>query len=147
VTLEIESTKLEDTLLAGVKLGALLKGGEVIQLIGDLGAGKTSFVKGLADGLESEDEVASPSFTISRQYNCRDDIILHHLDFYRLSEPGIMKAELQETIDDPKAIVVIEWSDIVQDVLPLSTIKVSLQAGETEESRKIRISMPKESPE
>ena len=100
------------------KIGRLLKGGEVIELIGDIGAGKTTFVKGLAKGLAISEDIQSPSFTVSRVYNGRNDIQLVHYDFYRLSDPGIIRNELAELIQDPRTITVIEWADIVNDVLP-----------------------------
>lgn len=114
----IEVDSEQATKALAKKIGASLKGGEVFQLIGDVGAGKTTFVKGLASGLEVDDEVQSPSFTISRVYDARDGIQLVHYDFYRLTDPGIMANELAEMINDPKTVTVIEWADIVEGVLP-----------------------------
>ncbi len=102
----------------GMAIGRSLKGGEVFELVGDVGAGKTTFVKGLATGLDVNDEVQSPSFTINRTYDCRDGLQLVHYDFYRLTDPGIMANELQEVTGDPTTITVIEWADIVNGVLP-----------------------------
>lgn len=102
----------------GKQIGMLLHGGEVFELIGDVGAGKTTFVKGLALGLGVTEDVQSPSFTISRIYEARDNLQLMHYDFYRLSEPGILAREIQEVVTDPHAIIVIEWADIVEGVLP-----------------------------
>lgn len=123
------------------KLGSTLKGGEVFELVGDVGAGKTTFVKGLAAGLEVDDEVQSPSFTISRVYDARDGIQLVHYDFYRLSDPGIMANELEEMIHDPKTVTVIEWADIVEGVLPENHFRISFESP-TETSR--RITLPDE---
>jgi tRNA threonylcarbamoyladenosine biosynthesis protein TsaE len=100
------------------KLGAILRGGEIIELRGDVGTGKTTFVKGLARGLEIEDDVQSPSFTISRVYDARDNLRLAHYDFYRLTDAGIMKDELSEMMQYPETITIIEWADIVEGVLP-----------------------------
>jgi tRNA threonylcarbamoyladenosine biosynthesis protein TsaE len=107
------------------KLGKLLKGGEVIELISDLGGGKTTFVRGLMRGLQSPDKVASPTFTISKLYKA-GDLEVHHFDFYRLHEAGIIADELAEVAGDPKAIVVVEWADVVQHVLPAERITVSI---------------------
>lgn len=104
--------------LLGARLGRVLGGGEVIELIGDVGAGKTTFTKGLATGLAIDDDVQSPSFTISRVYEGRDDLRLAHYDFYRLHDAGIMAHELRDASDDNKAVTVIEWADAVQHVLP-----------------------------
>lgn len=102
----------------GEKIGARLKGGEVFQLVGDVGAGKTTFVKGLAKGLGVDDDVQSPSFTISRTYEGRGDLQLVHYDFYRLTDAGIMANEVSEMVNDPLTVTVIEWADIVGGILP-----------------------------
>lgn len=102
----------------GHRLGALLRGGEVIELIGDVGAGKTTFVKGVGSGLGIDEDIQSPSFTISRVYDARDGLSLHHYDFYRLDEAGVMSFELAESMDNNHAITIVEWGDTVQDVLP-----------------------------
>lgn len=129
-TLEIDSTSLENTLELAAKIGVQLKGGEVIELVSDLGGGKTAFVRGLAKGLGSSDLVASPTFTISREYRA-DRCDLHHYDFYRLSDPGVVRAELAESIEDPKVSVAIEWADIVQGVLPEDRLTINIeQTGE-----------------
>lgn len=121
------------------KIGALLKGGEVIELVGDVGAGKTTFVKGLAKGLAIEEDVQSPSFTISRVYDARDNLRLAHYDFYRLSDAGIMKDELTEMIQDPEVITVIEWADIVEGVLPKNRLTIRFESP-TETTRKLTLS-------
>ena len=121
------------------KIGALLKGGEVIELVGDVGAGKTTFVKGLAKGLAIEEDVQSPSFTISRVYDARDNLRLAHYDFYRLSDAGIMNDELAEMIQDPGAITVIEWADIVEGVLPRNRLTIRFESP-TETTRTLTLS-------
>ena len=121
-------------------IGSQLRGGEVIELTSDLGGGKTAFVRGLAQGMGSDDKVASPSFTISREYKARD-LTLHHFDFYRLSSPGVVGRELAEMLEDPKAVVAVEWANIVEDVLPAD--KLSIRINTTGElSREFVISYP-----
>jgi tRNA threonylcarbamoyladenosine biosynthesis protein TsaE len=122
----------------GQKIGRLLRGGETIELIGDVGAGKTTFVKGLAQGLAIDDDVQSPSFTISRVYDARDNLHLAHYDFYRLADAGIMSDELSETMQDPETITVIEWADIVEGVLPKDRLTITFEAP-TEMSRKLTL--------
>ncbi len=123
----------EQTIKLGALIGARLAGGEVVELISDLGGGKTTFVRGLADGLGSNEPVASPSFAISFVYSAGGGKHLHHYDFYRLSEPGIMKNELLETLNDKTSVVIIEWGDIVKDFLPDDSIKVTIKkVSETE---------------
>lgn len=106
----------------------------------DLGGGKTAFVRGLARGMGSSDHVASPTFTISREYRA-GDLTLYHFDFYRLQEPGIVAAELEEFIHDPRAVVAIEWGEIVADVLPRDRLEVYIErTGEA--SRRITVRYP-----
>ena len=122
----IEVTSESATRELGEKLGKRLKGGEVFQLVGDVGAGKTTFVKGLAKGLDVDEEVQSPSFTISRVYDGRDAIQLVHYDFYRLTDAGIMANELSEMVNDPLTVTVVEWADIVEGVLPENHFTISI---------------------
>ncbi|MDR1300707.1 MAG: tRNA (adenosine(37)-N6)-threonylcarbamoyltransferase complex ATPase subunit type 1 TsaE [Candidatus Nomurabacteria bacterium] len=110
----------------GAKIGAELRGGEVFELVGDVGAGKTTFVKGLAQGLEVDDDVQSSSFTINRNYQGRDGLTLSHYDFYRLADAGIMSLEIAESLSEPKNIVVVEWGESVRDVLPKERIVVKI---------------------
>lgn len=123
----------------GAKLGAVLGGGEVIELVGDVGAGKTTFTKGVATGLGIRETVQSPSFTISRVYDAPNDLHLVHYDFYRLQDAGIMADELHETLHDPMAITIIEWAGIVDGVLPLDHLTIAI-ASPTETDRRIELS-------
>ncbi len=131
MTWQTKSISSDATEQLAEKLGKRLRGGEVIVLASDLGGGKTTFVKGLARGFGSQDTVASPSFTISREYESGDKI-MHHFDFYRLHEPGILAHELKDMFADD-AVVVIEWADIVKEVLPEGKLTVQIRAtGDTE---------------
>jgi tRNA threonylcarbamoyladenosine biosynthesis protein TsaE len=135
MTLEIHSKKPEDTLAFGKALGETLKGGEVIELIGDLGAGKTQLVRGIAEGINSDDVVQSPSFTISRIYK-GSGLELHHYDFYRLGDdPGILRAELAESLEDPHIAVVTEWANAVEDVLPSDKLTITISYQDEENAR------------
>jgi tRNA threonylcarbamoyladenosine biosynthesis protein TsaE len=114
-----------------MQIGHKLKGSEVIELVSDLGGGKTAFVKGLAQGMGSTDTVRSPSFTLGNQYKAKR-LTLYHFDFYRLKEPGIMRDELTEVLEDSQAVVVVEWGQIVEDVLPVKRLTINIKAtGET----------------
>jgi tRNA threonylcarbamoyladenosine biosynthesis protein TsaE len=107
-------------------IGSKLRGGELIELVSDLGGGKTALVRGLARGAGSEDTVSSPSFTISNQYKAHG-LTLHHFDFYRLHEAGILEAELGELLVDPEAVVIIEWADIVEQILPTKRMTIRIR--------------------
>ncbi len=112
----------------GERLGLLLKGGEVIELIGDVGAGKTTLVRGLARGMGVSETVQSPSFTISRLYDAPHEQRLAHYDFYRLVDAGIMSDELSEMIGTRGTVVVIEWADAVESVLPKDKLTITIAA-------------------
>jgi tRNA threonylcarbamoyladenosine biosynthesis protein TsaE len=119
------SADSETTEALAEKIGKRLKGGEAIELVSDLGGGKTTFVRGLARGAGSDDKVASPTFTISKVYKA-DKFEIHHFDFYRLPDPGIVADELAELVHDPKVVIVVEWGDSVQHVLPEDRLTVRL---------------------
>ena len=110
----------------------------IIELIGDVGTGKTTFVRGFANGLGLKESITSPSFTISKSYALPNNRTLIHYDFYRLNNPGIMKAELEESLSDKNNIIVIEWADSVANVLPNNRIQINIAYDEND-SRKIEI--------
>ena len=89
----------------------------VIELLGDVGAGKTTFTRGLAKGLGVKSTVTSPSFTISKLYQ-GEKCILAHYDFYRLDEPGLMSEDLNESIADDNTITVVECGESIRGILP-----------------------------
>lgn len=111
----------------GTQIAAQLHGGQVIELIGDVGAGKTTFTKGLARGLGITEAVQSPTFTISRRYQGKRWHLAHY-DFYRLDDAGIMQDELAETLADPDTITVIEWAGSVAGILPAEHITITITA-------------------
>ncbi|HEU5005259.1 MAG TPA: tRNA (adenosine(37)-N6)-threonylcarbamoyltransferase complex ATPase subunit type 1 TsaE [Candidatus Saccharimonadales bacterium] len=128
MTWQTTSTASDDTSRLGELLGNKLAGGEVIELAADLGGGKTTFTKGLVKGLGSQDNATSPTFTLSKIYKCRGGLEVHHFDFYRLDEPGIIADQLAESVNDGKVVTVVEWSDIVNDVLPQNRITISFSS-------------------
>lgn len=134
------STSSENTEQLAERLGSRLRGGEVIELVSDLGGGKTTFVKGLARGMGSHDRVSSPTFTLTNEYNA-GKLHLFHYDFYRLSEAGIMADEIAEAVSDPQAVVVVEWGDIVDNVLPADRLTVRLEAT-GENDRRLSFAYP-----
>lgn len=130
--MQIEVATSDDMMKLGARIGALCSGGEVIELVGDIGAGKTTFTKGLASALGTDDDVQSPTFTISRVYETASDVRLAHYDFYRLQDAGVMKIELDESVNDPNMITIIEWSQIVADILPTDTLRIEITPREDE---------------
>jgi tRNA threonylcarbamoyladenosine biosynthesis protein TsaE len=139
-TWETESNSSERTEQLAEQLGSKLRGGEVVELVSDLGGGKTTFTRGLTRGAGSKDKVGSPTFTLSREYDA-PKFTIAHFDFYRLGEAGIVGDELAEVVGDPQYIVVVEWGEIVHDVLPSDrlTVRITL-AGE--EARRLTFEYP-----
>ena len=123
----------------GQVIGRSLKGGEVIELIGDIGAGKTTLTKGVAKGLDITEPVQSPTFTISRVYQSPGGLTLAHYDFYRLGEAGIMAEEIREVTMQPQTVTVVEWAGAVERVLPADRLTARILAID-EQSRRVTLS-------
>ena len=103
------TTSEEETSAVGARLGASLQPGAVVLLYGDLGAGKTAFVRGLAEGVGAPaDEVSSPTFTIVQEYPGR--LTLYHVDLYRLEEREVDDLGLEELVLG-EGVVAIEWAE------------------------------------
>jgi tRNA threonylcarbamoyladenosine biosynthesis protein TsaE len=138
---EWESRDAAGTFALGKQIGAQLNGGEILLLNGPLGAGKTVFVKGIAAALGFDpEEVTSPSFTLVNPYTSR--LPIFHLDLYRLDE-GVSAAhavDLEELLNDERAIVIIEWADRMGNYpLPSNVWHITI-SGDGEGPRKISIS-------
>ncbi len=109
MTEEIHTSGEEDTAAAGERLAAALRAGDVVLLYGELGAGKTAFVRGLARGLGAQpDEVSSPTFTLVQEYHGR--VTLYHVDLYRLEPVEVEDLGLDELVLGD-GIVAIEWAE------------------------------------
>ena len=116
----------------GEAIGRSVSGGEVLELVGDIGAGKTTLTKGIARALGINEPVQSPTFTISRVYDSPKGLRLAHYDFYRLGEAGIMGDEIREAMDDD-SVVVVEWAGTVDDDLPKDRLVVKITTISEEE--------------
>lgn len=136
------STGSADTMRLGQLVGAVLSPPMLVELVSDLGGGKTTFVAGLAKGLKSSDQVSSPTFTLNQIYKFAGGEI-HHFDFYRLSEPGIMRDQLAESLEDSRVITVVEWSDIVKEVLPAERLTIEFEPTANDpDERQITVNYP-----
>lgn len=116
----------DESIILAKKIGEQLKGGEIIAINSDLGGGKTTFTKGIVKGAGSNDNVSSPSFNIKNEYVSNKFNIFHY-DFYRLQDPGLMKNELDEAINEQNAVIILEWSITVKDVLPQDIIELTIK--------------------
>jgi tRNA threonylcarbamoyladenosine biosynthesis protein TsaE len=130
----------EETYRLGEDFGSGLKGGEIILLSGTLGAGKTLFVKGIADALGMDtDEVTSPSFTLVNLYRGR--LTLYHLDLYRLAEgaSAAHAVDLDDILADEEAVIAIEWAERLGDYrLPFNVWRVEID-GDGDDPRRVSI--------
>lgn len=126
----------------GEQLGAKLRGGEVVELISDLGGGKTTFTRGLVRGTSSKDAVSSPTFMVHKPYKT-PKFTVEHFDFYRLNDPGLVANALAENVADATSVIVIEWADTVGHVLPEERIRVKLSGTPRHENeREVEIIYP-----
>lgn len=123
----------------GEELGKMLVGGECIELVGDIGSGKTTMAKGIARGMEIADTIQSPTFTVNRVYESPKGLRLSHYDFYRLADPGVMADELYETLADKNTAVVIEWGDVVKSVVPSERLCITF-ASPMADTRELTLS-------
>ena len=136
-TLDFISRSPDQTRRVGMRLGALLNPGDVVCLQGDLGAGKTTFVQGLAQGWGSLDSVSSPTFIIVNVYRRADESELYHLDTYRLeSAPEAAMLDLDDMLD--AGPLVIEWPERIESVLPRERLWLQLDYID-EEQRRIQV--------
>ena len=129
----------QKTFDTGVKLGATLEGGEAILLFGGLGAGKTLFTKGILYALDFDvDEVTSPSFTLVNLYKT-ENFNVYHIDLWRLENNAAAAVGLEEILEDKGAVIVIEWSERLNNfAFPEKTMRVSI-TGDGDDPRKIFI--------
>ena len=101
-----------------------LKGGEVIAMYGDLGAGKTAFTQGLAKALGIKQHVTSPTVTIVNEYQGR--LMLYHFDVYRIADPEEMYEIGYDEYIESDGVCIIEWAELIEDILPDEYIKVTI---------------------
>jgi tRNA threonylcarbamoyladenosine biosynthesis protein TsaE len=123
--LQIVSRSPEETRILGAALAPLLVPGDVISLSGDLGAGKTVFVQGLATALGVDGQVTSPTFTIVHEYKGRYPIL--HMDLYRLNSfQEVLDLGFEELLD-PSAVMLVEWGEAVAPLLPRRYLRVDMR--------------------
>lgn len=126
-------TNRDATIALGKKIGQQLVAGDVLVLDGDLGAGKTTFTKGLAAGLEIPDIIKSPTFTIIHEYQ-DGRLPLYHMDAYRLENGGAEDLGLEEYFDGD-GVSVVEWAEFVEDELPADFLAIHFKRIDDDNTR------------
>ena len=126
-------TNRDATIALGKKIGQQLVAGDVLVLDGDLGAGKTTFTKGLAAGLEIPDIIKSPTFTIIHEYQ-DGRLPLYHMDAYRLENGGAEDLGLEEYCDGD-GVSVVEWAEFVEDELPADFLAIHFKRTDDDNTR------------
>jgi tRNA threonylcarbamoyladenosine biosynthesis protein TsaE len=138
----IRSINADDTERIGSIFAGLIRPPEIIELRADLGGGKTTFTKGFVRGLGSVDRVNSPTFTLNKIYKA-GHLEIHHFDFYRLDTPGVIADQLEEALQNPRVITIVEWADIVKGVLPDERITIEFKpVADNEDERVVTFEIP-----
>lgn len=122
-----------DTQRAGVDFARVLRSGDIVLLSGRLGAGKTTFTKGVAKGLGVSERVTSPTFTMVREHQCHNDrgiVTLQHCDVYRVeSLAEVLDLDLGELAEE-SAVVLVEWGELAESLFGREVLRVAIEIGD-----------------
>ena len=124
---------MQDTYEIATQVAQSVTAGDLILLIGDLGAGKTAFAKGFGKAIGVEEPITSPTFTLAREY--RGELDLHHLDVYRLEQIEEVRDLALPELFEGNSVTLIEWGDQIISALPKSHLEVSLEYGDIDSER------------
>lgn len=135
-----EVNSIEETKAIGYNLGKALNSGDIICLTGDLGTGKTHITKGIAEGLEINDPITSPTFTIVNEYHS-GRLTLFHFDVYRVNDPDEIYAIGFDDYIFSDGVSIIEWANYIEEILPKDYIHIFIEKdlSKGENYRKITI--------
>jgi tRNA threonylcarbamoyladenosine biosynthesis protein TsaE len=132
--LTARTSSVDETRKLAAALAELARPGDLLVLAGDLGAGKTAFTQGFGRGLDVDEPITSPTFTLAQQYEGR--LLVHHLDVYRLDQLNeVAELGLSELLDDG-GVTLIEWGDAILPVLPNDYLEVRLTFGEGDDDER-----------
>ena len=122
----IETNNAKETFELGVQIGKEAKAGDVYTLVGDLGVGKTVFTQGLAKGLEIEEPISSPTFTIVQVYE-EGRLPFYHFDVYRIGDVEEMDENGYEDYIYGQGVCLIEWSNLIEEILPEKRREITIE--------------------
>jgi tRNA threonylcarbamoyladenosine biosynthesis protein TsaE len=122
----IETNQEKETFALGVEMGKSAKPGQVFTLVGDLGVGKTVFTKGLAEGLEIEEPISSPTFTIVQVYD-EGRLPFYHFDVYRIGDVEEMDEIGYEDYVYGEGVSLIEWANLIEEILPDHYTEITIE--------------------
>ncbi|MBB6622638.1 tRNA (adenosine(37)-N6)-threonylcarbamoyltransferase complex ATPase subunit type 1 TsaE [Clostridium gasigenes] len=117
---------VEKTTVLGFNIGKLLNSGDIICLTGDLGTGKTHITKGIAKGLNIDDHITSPTFTIVNEYDT-GRLKLFHFDVYRVNDPDEICAIGFDDYIFSDAVSIIEWANYIEEILPREYLHINIE--------------------
>ena len=135
--MKMTTTSPRETELLGERLAQQLKGGEVLALFGGMGMGKTAFTRGLAHGLDVQEPVSSPTFALVNEYAGR--LPLYHFDMYRVTSWDDLYSTGFVDYLETGGVLVIEWSENIEEALPENTVKIIFKRENGENDREIEI--------
>ena len=122
----------------GLRLGRALKAGDIVALAGDLGTGKTALTGYIAEGMGIKEQITSPTFTIVAEHG-GERLKLYHFDVYRVSDPDeLYEIGLDEYLFG-EGVCVIEWADLIEELLPEGTLHIDIEYGAEPEERIYRL--------
>lgn len=129
----------EETQRIAADFAKTLRGGEVVALLGDIGAGKTTFTQGLVAALGSSVRVKSPTFAVLHEYPIEGHVTIHrvvHIDFYRFTSPEEVRALEFESYEDSRTVIIAEWPELAGEKMPRATHEIRFR-GISEHEREI----------
>ena len=124
----------EDTKKTGIEIGRRVKAGPVIAPSGDLGTGKTALTKAVAEGLGVKEVITSPTFNIVKQYET-GRLPLYHFDVYRIGDVDEMYELGYEEFFFGSGVSIVEWADLIEDIIPEDAVRIEIEYGEKEGER------------
>jgi tRNA threonylcarbamoyladenosine biosynthesis protein TsaE len=147
ITMDTEiysSSSEEETFQLGIDFSMRLNAGDVIAFYGELGAGKTEFIKGICQGMNVDEIVSSPTYTIVNQYEGEDRrrhaVEIYHVDLYRIENAGeLLEVGLYDLLADDRSIKLIEWAENAESILPAIRYDIYFVTLDDENARRIEI--------